>query len=32
MADELPIVLFASPAELEAWLERNTGELRRASG
>lgn len=22
MADELPIVLFASPAELEAWLER----------
>jgi uncharacterized protein YdeI (YjbR/CyaY-like superfamily) len=23
MADELPIVLFASPAELEAWLEEN---------
>jgi len=24
MADDLPIVLFASPAELEAWLEENS--------
>src|ERR1700704_1581136 len=23
MADDLPILLFATPAELEAWLERN---------
>ncbi len=26
MADELPILLFASPAELEAWLERHHAE------
>jgi len=25
MMDELPIVLFASPVELEAWLEREIG-------
>jgi len=23
MTDELPVLLFATPAELEAWLERN---------
>ena len=27
MADDLPILLFASPPDLEAWLEENHGEL-----